>query len=195
MTVIRGVKPLGCDFTLARWFVGHSLLVEVAVHSPRLAHVEALEASTPQQAPPPSSLSHESPRANFSVLRSRLRDPHDPFRANWPPTQGSTPAYQGGRVGRSPSDSPPSLSNISGARKFSLPFASYLQMSKKYEIRSGRRTVSMQHSSSALQAAVDYVRTFGCSNDEITILGVDTVAWRGARFSAVLVPAEPPPVE
>ena len=54
--------------------------------------------------------------------------------------------------------------------------------------------VSMQHSSSALQAAVDYVRTFG-SNDEITILGVDTVAWRGARFSAVLVPAEPLPVE
>ena len=51
--------------------------------------------------------------------------------------------------------------------------------------------VSMQHSSSALQAAVDYVRTFGCSNDEITILGVDTVAWRGARFSAVLVPADP----
>jgi hypothetical protein len=68
-------------------------------------------------------------------------------------------------------------------------------MSKKYEIRSGRRMVSMQYSSSALQAAVDYVRTFGCSNDEITILGVDTVAWRGARFSAVLVPAEPPPVE
>jgi len=55
--------------------------------------------------------------------------------------------------------------------------------------------VSMQHSSSALQAAVDYVRSFGCSNDEITILGVDTVAWRGARFSAVLVPAELPPVE
>lgn len=68
-------------------------------------------------------------------------------------------------------------------------------MSRKYEIRSGRRMVSMQHSSSALQAAVDYVRTFGCSNDEITILGVDTVAWRGARFSAVLVPAEPTPVE
>ena len=80
-------------------------------------------------------------------------------------------------------------------RKFLLPFASYLQMSKKYEIRSGRRMVSTQHSSSALQAAVDYVRTFGCRNDEITILGVDTVAWRGARFSAVLVPAEPPPVE
>jgi hypothetical protein len=51
----------------------------------------------------------------------------------------------------------------------------------------------MQNSSSALQAAVDYVRSFGCGNDEITILGADTVAWRGARFSAVLVPAEPLP--
>ena len=87
------------------------------------------------------------------------------------------------------------LSHVSRSRKFPPPFASYLQMSKKYEIRSGRRRVSMQYSSSALQAAVDYVRTFGCRNDEITILGVDTVAWRGARFSAVLVPAEPPPVE
>ena len=70
-----------------------------------------------------------------------------------------------------------------------------LQMSKKYEIRSGRRTVSIQYSVSALQAVVDYVRTFGCSDDEIRRLGVDSVAWRGARFSAVLVPAEPKPAE
>ncbi len=66
-------------------------------------------------------------------------------------------------------------------------------MSRKYEIHSGRRTVSTQLSSSPLQAAIDYVRSFGSSNDEITILGVDTVSWRGARFSAVLVPAEPSP--
>lgn len=66
-----------------------------------------------------------------------------------------------------------------------------LQVSKKYEIRSGRRTVSLQYSSTALQAAIDYVRSYGCHRDEITVLGVDTVAWRGARFSAVLVPAEP----
>ena len=64
-------------------------------------------------------------------------------------------------------------------------------MSKKYEIHSGRRIVSIQYSVSALQAVVDYVRSFGCSNDEIITLGVDTVAWRGARFSAVQIPAEP----
>jgi hypothetical protein len=34
------------------------------------------------------------------------------------------------------------------------------------------------------------VRAFGCKRDEIMTLGVDTVAWRGARFSAVLAPSE-----
>ena len=63
-------------------------------------------------------------------------------------------------------------------------------MSKKYEIRSGRRTVSIQYSSSPLQAAVDYVRTLGVTNDEILRLGPDTVAWRGARFVAVPAPPE-----
>ena len=63
-------------------------------------------------------------------------------------------------------------------------------MSKKYEIRSGRRIVSIQYSVSALQAAVDYVRSSGVKDDEITRLGIDCVSWRGARFNAVLVPAE-----
>lgn len=64
-------------------------------------------------------------------------------------------------------------------------------VSRKYEIRSGRRTVSVQLSSSPLQAALDYVRMFGSGDSEITILGVDRVAWRGAQFIAVPVPAEP----
>jgi hypothetical protein len=63
-------------------------------------------------------------------------------------------------------------------------------MSKKYEIRSGRRTVSVQYSVSPLQAAVDYVRMFGTSDEEIKRVGVDVVSWRGARFTAVLVPDE-----
>ena len=37
-------------------------------------------------------------------------------------------------------------------------------MSKKYEIRSGRRSVSMQYSSTALQAAIDYVRSYGVTD-------------------------------
>ena len=64
-------------------------------------------------------------------------------------------------------------------------------MSKKYEIHSGRRIVSTQYSVSALQAVVDYVRSYGVKDDEIQRVGVDSVSWRGARFSAVL--SEPSP--
>ena len=64
-------------------------------------------------------------------------------------------------------------------------------MSNKYEIYSGRRVVSTQYSSSATQAAVDYVRAQGIKDDEIRRLGVDLVSWRGAHYRAVLVPAEP----
>ena len=63
-------------------------------------------------------------------------------------------------------------------------------MSRKFEIRSGRRVVSTRESSSALQAAIDYVHAFG-SAKEITILGPDTVSWRGARFVGVPVVVEP----
>ena len=65
-------------------------------------------------------------------------------------------------------------------------------MTKAYEIRSGRRVVSVQQSVSPLQAVVDYVRGFGTPDAEIIRLGVDTVAWRGARFSAAPAP-EPNP--
>jgi hypothetical protein len=58
---------------------------------------------------------------------------------------------------------------------------------REFEIHSGRRVVATQYSSSARQAAIDYVRAFGSSPDEIDVLGPDMVAWRGARFVAVPV--------
>ena len=61
-------------------------------------------------------------------------------------------------------------------------------MSKKYEIYSGTRVVSVQYSVTPLQAAVDYARSFGSTDDEIRRIGVDCVSWRGARFTAVLIP-------
>jgi len=67
-------------------------------------------------------------------------------------------------------------------------------VSKRFEIRSGRRTVSVEYSTSPLQAAVDYVSRFGGKRDEIATVGVDTVAWRGASFSAVPLPRESEPV-
>jgi len=63
---------------------------------------------------------------------------------------------------------------------------------REFEIHSGRRTVATTYSSSALQAAIDHLRGLGSSRDEISVLGPDTVAWRGARFVAVpvLVPRD-----
>ena len=46
--------------------------------------------------------------------------------------------------------------------------------------------MSTQLSVSPLQAVVDYVRSYGVKDDEITRLGVDSVSWAGARFTAVL---------
>ena len=65
-------------------------------------------------------------------------------------------------------------------------------MTKKYAIYSGKRAVSIQYSVSALQAAVDYAKAFGSTDAEIMRVGIDCVSWRGARFTAVLVP-EPEP--
>lgn len=65
---------------------------------------------------------------------------------------------------------------------------------RQYEIRSGRRTVKVQRSVSAQQAVLDYVRSFGSPENEIRIVGVDSVSWRGARFTAFPI-AEPIPAE
>ena len=54
----------------------------------------------------------------------------------------------------------------------------YLRMTKRYEIYSGRRAVSVEHSISPLQAALDYARSFGFADDEIRRVGVDSVAWQ-----------------
>ena len=59
--------------------------------------------------------------------------------------------------------------------------------SREFAIHSGRRVVSTQFSSSALQAAIDHVRSYGPPTEEIKVLGPDAVSWRGARYIAVPV--------
>ena len=76
---------------------------------------------------------------------------------------------------------------LAATRKFSSPIASTSQMSKSYEIRSGGRPVSIQSAGTAQEALIDYLRSLGCRNDEIVRLGVDAIAWRGARYSAAPV--------
>jgi hypothetical protein len=57
---------------------------------------------------------------------------------------------------------------------------------KDYEIRSGERAVSIRSAPSAQQALLDYVKALGCRDSEIVRLGQAAVAWRGARYTAVL---------
>ena len=54
-----------------------------------------------------------------------------------------------------------------------------------FEVRSGRRPVTLLEASTPQEAVLDYVRSLGCRDDEIHRLGSDAVAWRGAVFSAV----------
>ena len=60
-----------------------------------------------------------------------------------------------------------------------------------YEVRSGGRVVSLQEASTAQEAVLQYVRSLGCRQDEIRRLAPDSVAWRGAVYSAALPRSDP----
>ena len=60
-----------------------------------------------------------------------------------------------------------------------------------YEVRSGGRLISLQEASTAQEAVLQYVRSLGCRQDEIRRLAPDTVAWRGAVYSAALPRTDP----
>ena len=62
-------------------------------------------------------------------------------------------------------------------------------MATDYEIRSGRQSLSVRSAATPQQALIDYLRSMGCRDGEMVRLGVDAVAWRGARYSAVPVPS------
>jgi hypothetical protein len=59
-------------------------------------------------------------------------------------------------------------------------------MLRQYEIRGGGRRLTTRSGVNPQQVLVDYLRSLGCRNDEIIRLGVDTIAWRGARYTATL---------
>jgi hypothetical protein len=61
-----------------------------------------------------------------------------------------------------------------------------------YELRSGEHRIGLREASTAQQALLDYLRSRGCSDAEITRLGPDAVSWRGAVYRAVRVPADEP---
>jgi len=62
---------------------------------------------------------------------------------------------------------------------------------QRYEIRSGRRAVSIRDASTPQHAVLDYLRSVGCRDSEVVRLSSDGVSWRGAIYRAV--PHEPDP--
>lgn len=58
-------------------------------------------------------------------------------------------------------------------------------MRTSYEVRSGKRLVSLQTAHTAGEAAIEYLRSLGCREEEITRVGTDSVTWRGAVYRAV----------
>lgn len=58
-------------------------------------------------------------------------------------------------------------------------------MDDTYELLSGHRRVAVKVAPTAQVALLDHLRSLGCRDAEITRLGVDAIAWRGAVFRAV----------
>lgn len=54
-----------------------------------------------------------------------------------------------------------------------------------YEIHCGARVVSRVKSFTPRHAVNDYLRSLGCSDDEMEPVGDDAVAWRGAVYTGV----------
>ncbi len=59
-----------------------------------------------------------------------------------------------------------------------------------YEVRCGRRLISRQRASTAREAIIEYLRSLGCRDDEMSWLGADAISWNGAVYRAVVVSAD-----
>jgi hypothetical protein len=58
-------------------------------------------------------------------------------------------------------------------------------MRRKYQLHLGARTIGLREATTAQEAVLDYMRSQGCSEQEIVRLGTDRASWRGAIYKAV----------
>ena len=56
-----------------------------------------------------------------------------------------------------------------------------------YEVRCGRRLISLQSASTAREAIIEYLRSMGCRDEEMSTLSADAISWNGAVYRAVVV--------
>ena len=54
-----------------------------------------------------------------------------------------------------------------------------------YEVRSGKRLISFQNASTAYEALIEYLRSIGCRDDELTRVATNAITWRGTVYRAV----------
>ena len=59
-----------------------------------------------------------------------------------------------------------------------------------YEVRSGKRRISLQRASTAREAIIEYLRSMGCRDEEMSTLGTDAISWNGTVYRAVVITSE-----
>ena len=63
-------------------------------------------------------------------------------------------------------------------------------MGKSYEVRCGKRLVSLQHAHSAREAVIEYLRSMGCRDSDMTTLSRNSLGWCGVVYRAVPLGSE-----
>ena len=59
-----------------------------------------------------------------------------------------------------------------------------------YEVRAGKRRISLQRASTAREAIIEYLRSMGCRDEEMSTLGSDAISWNGTVYRAVVITSE-----
>jgi len=58
-------------------------------------------------------------------------------------------------------------------------------MKPSWEVHCGRRLVSRETAHTAREAVIEYLRSIGCRDDEMTSVAANAVTWGGAVYRAV----------
>ena len=59
-----------------------------------------------------------------------------------------------------------------------------------YEVRCGKRLVSLQNASTPGEAVIEYLRSMGCRDSEMTAVAANALNWGGAVYRAVPLGSE-----
>lgn len=64
------------------------------------------------------------------------------------------------------------------------------ELGKSWEVRCGKRLVSLQNAYSAREAVIEYLRSIGCRDSEMTTVAANALDWGGAVYRAVPLGSE-----